>query len=74
MQWYVFYGSGRILRAAGSASNAPNWTLKPFESEQSAIVFAIDRVNEGLSVKVGALGENIPPKYQTADIAAMVAH
>jgi hypothetical protein len=73
MEWYVFYGTGRVLHAAANVKNGDGWTLKPFPSEETAIDFAIKRVKEGLTVS--AVGEikssGTAPKYRHADIAKM---
>lgn len=72
MEWYVFYGSGRMLRAAGSPQSNAGWTLKPFANEGEAVQFAIGCVENGLAVSVGEIGADIPAKYRTADIASKI--
>jgi hypothetical protein len=71
MDWYVFYGSGRMLRPQGTPPSGLGWTLKPFDTEERVVNFAIGCVKDGLAVTVGETKQDVPPKYRTAQIAQL---
>jgi hypothetical protein len=71
-QWYVFYGSARMLSPPGTPRGEPGWALRPFDTEETAVDFAIGCVKSGLGADVGEAKENVPPKYRTADIARLI--
>jgi len=62
-----------MLRDTGEGAIGSGWTLKPCDTEQSAIDFAISRAKEGMVIQaVGEMGDEVAPKYRHDQIVALM--